>query len=651
MKLKNILITTASCVLTAAIAVGGTLAYLQNTDSDVNVMTTGSVYIAQHEYQRVVDANGNFVTDTIDDQTSYVLEDFEQGKALLPAAELDANGNSYNYGAGDWDTTTVRMSQKGSYGGMQVFTSENAVDKFVTVENTGKSAAFIRTLVAIECGSTNGALVGSSYHKTWAKNSIGIITINNNNYYLTEYVYAGAQLSDGSWRHENGVLPAGDTSYPNLSQVYIKSEATNEDMVALDGNNNGTLDILVLSQAVQAAGFADAKTALDTAFGKTADKAAEWFGGVMKEFTTDEWDGTADTSWYNDTDTEFVITTAEQLAGLAKLVDGGNTFEGKTINLGKNLDLDGKVFEPIGSYRKNLEFKGTFDGQEHTIFNMSQNTWALNNGYYYGDLGLGLFGKVRDAEIKNLVIDGTGISGESGMCGTVAAAAYGNCTFENITVKNTQVNDYQYYAGGIVGWASGNHVYKNINVDESTVIGSQWGDFGNCSGGIIGGCASGADILMEDCIVACRIDAVNDVVSAYQWYCYRNCGMLIGDTNNTATDEAVTNATAPNLTCENVTVIYGDWANYTYCEFAGTGYPYVRVQAGVSVDAYSNVRYGHPTDANGNKVVDDNHIHNEGEDHHMLIVFDQLYGGSAEHRYCTYGTASHEGVTVIYNNK
>ena len=161
----------------------------------------------------------------------------------------------------------------------------------------------------------------------------------------------------------------------------------------------------------------------------------------------------------------------------------------------------------------------------------------------------------------------------------------------------------------------------------------------------------GSDVF-EDCTIACRIDAVNDVVSAYQWYNYRNSGMLIGRVPQTITNgEVQTVKTPENVTCKNVTVIYDDWANYTYCEFAGTGYPYVRVQAGVSVDAYSNVRYGHPTDANGNTVVDDNHVHNAGEAHHELIAFDQLFGGPADHRYCYYGISEFEGVTVNYNNK
>ena len=371
-----------------------------------------------------------------------------------------------------------------------------------------------------------------------------------------------------------------------------------------------------------------------------------------------EWDGTADTSWYNEDATEFTLMTAAEFAGFAKLVDGGKTFEGKTIKLGADMDLeaydengDPICFDPIGSYRNKQAFKGTFDGQGYTIFNLNQNTWALNNGYYYGDLGLGLFGYVENATIKNLNIDGAEISGESAICGVVAGCSSGTTTYENIVVSNSKCNDYQYYAGGIVGWASGDQTFINCDVSESTTIGGQWGDFGNANGGVIGGISSSSTIYMKDCDIACRIDAVNDVVSAYPWYCYRNSGMLIGKTNVEATDEAVTNAAAPQLTCENVKVIYGDWANYHYCEFAGTGYPYVRAEAGTSVDAYSNVRYGHPTDANGNTVVDDNHVHNDGEAHMELITFNQLYGGPADHRYCIYGVAEHEGVTVIYNNK
>ena len=256
-RMKKVLLMCTAYVLVAALAIGGTVAYLQDDDSDVNVMTLGNVKIAQHEYERVVNADGTFATDTIDGVTSYVLKDFTQGKDLLPIVGDPSTG------AAGWDNTVVRMTQVDSYGSMQVFAGKNAQDKFVTVENTGRTDAYVRTLVAIEVGSTDGSLVGSSYHQTWTNNPVGTIEIDGNNYYVTEYVYAGGQLSDGSWRHGNGILPAGDTSYPSLSQVYIKSSATNEDMEKIDGNGNGTLDILVLSQAVQAAGFDNAEAALN----------------------------------------------------------------------------------------------------------------------------------------------------------------------------------------------------------------------------------------------------------------------------------------------------------------------------------------------------------------------------------------------------
>jgi predicted ribosomally synthesized peptide with SipW-like signal peptide len=286
MKFKNVLLTSLSFVLVAAVAIGGTFAYLTSQDSDVNVMTMGNVKIEQHEYQRVVNADGTYATATIDNQTSYVLEEFKQAKPLLPIVGDPSSPAGYPYAG--FDTTRVRMTQVNSYGSMEVFAGKNAQDKFVTVENTGKSDAFVRTLVAIEIGSTDGSLVGKSDRADtthdgslpWLLKNVGVIEIDGNNYALIEYLYLGAKLSNGSWRHEGGVLPAGDTTYPNLSQVYIGSEATNEDCEALDGNKNGTLDILVMSQAVQTAGFANAETALDTAFRDITSTNHPWTDGV-----------------------------------------------------------------------------------------------------------------------------------------------------------------------------------------------------------------------------------------------------------------------------------------------------------------------------------------------------------------------------------
>ncbi|MBQ7836703.1 MAG: hypothetical protein IJ389_05560 [Clostridia bacterium] len=612
--MKKILLTTLSLVLVAALAIGGTLAYLTDRDAKTNVFTIGNVDIRLNE-------------------------DFAHGSELIPGVDITKKPTITNTGKNDaWVWATIAIPA--------ALDSDDASKNVVHFNYNADSVAE---------GKWNWMKDGE-----W---NIDTVTIDGVKYNLYIVCY-------------DTVLTPGVTTEDVIYKVYMDdhididpegnlAHVENGEVTPLEWNINedGNPIIFVNAYACQVDSFATALEAVEA--------YKEQWAGLNGDYAPySYWDGaSADFAMFCSLDAdgepvigadgkyvvkdadEYVITSAAELAAFAKLVDAGETFEGKTVTLGNNIDLAGHVFDPIGSYRNDAAFKGTFDGRGYTIANMSQNTWALDNGYYYDDLGLGLFGLVENATIKNLVMDNASISGENGLCGTVAATAYGDCTFENITVKNSDVADYQYYAGGIVGWASGDHKYINCNIDESTVIGGQWGDFGNASGGIIGGAGASGNYYMKDCTVACRIDAVNDVVSAYQWYAYRNCGMLIGRTGHTATDDAVTNAAAPNLTCENVTVIYGDWANYTYCEFAGTGYPYVRVQAGTSVDAYTNIRYGHPTDANGNTVVDDNHVHNAGEDHHVLLVFDQLYGGPADHRYCTYGVATHDGVTVIYNNK
>ena len=367
MKLKNILLSGLSLVLVAALAIGGTVAYLQDDDSDVNVMTLGNVSIEQHEYERVVNADGTFATDTIDGVTSYVLKDFTQGKPLLPSAI-----NTTTWEGWDWDTTPVRMTQVDSYGGMQVFKSaSNAQDKFVVVENTGKSAAYVRTLVAVECGSTDGSLIGTSYHGTWAKTEIGKITIDGNDYMLLEYVYEGGQLSDGTWRHEKGILPANDTAYPNFSQVYIKSAATNEDMVALDGNGNGTLDILVVSQAVQVDGFDDAKTALKAGFGEAnATNVQAWFGDEKIPVVVSDADGLIEALEGGE---DVVLTDDVKIdpAGMSNAygTTGINVKNGQTIDgNGNTLNIKGaggtwdSGINTTGGIIKNITITGSFRG-------------------------------------------------------------------------------------------------------------------------------------------------------------------------------------------------------------------------------------------------------------------------------------------------
>lgn len=89
--------------------------------------------------------------------------------------------------------------------------------------------------------------------------------------------------------------------------------------------------------------------------------------------TMDTWDGTADTSWYDENETEFHLKTAKQLAGMAKLINNDTAyFKDKTVYLDNDLDLGGHEWISIGD-GANTEvgsFQGVFDGQSHVVYNL-----------------------------------------------------------------------------------------------------------------------------------------------------------------------------------------------------------------------------------------------------------------------------------------
>jgi hypothetical protein len=68
----------------------------------------------------------------------------------------------------------------------------------------------------------------------------------------------------------------------------------------------------------------------------------------------------------------FVIKTPEQLAFLAQSVKGGESYEGKFIVLGADIDLGGKEWLPIGLYKyentsgNDFPFNGNFDGKGYS---------------------------------------------------------------------------------------------------------------------------------------------------------------------------------------------------------------------------------------------------------------------------------------------
>ena len=128
--------------------------------------------------------------------------------------------------------------------------------------------------------------------------------------------------------------------------------------------------------------------------------------------SVDNWDGSADTSWYTSAPdaTEYHISTAEQLAGLAQLVNadqGKTNFAGKTFYLDNDIDLSGHEWISIGTVRggdcPEYSFCGVFDGQGHVISNLySHESYIEGADESHNLLRNALFGSVYNGEVKNL---------------------------------------------------------------------------------------------------------------------------------------------------------------------------------------------------------------------------------------------------------
>ena len=333
---------------------------------------------------------------------------------------------------------------------------------------------------------------------------------------------------------------------------------------------------------------------------------------------------------YTDSETEATkvieIYTWDDLKKLDAIVEGGNMLEGITVKLMNDIDLyemgaDGEpvTFNPIGA--NTSYFRGTFDGQGYTIKNMYQSGWALGYDWdHYGSIGL--FAYLWDATIKNVVIENAECFVEGGNVAAIAGCAWGDCTFEDIKVVNSTFATYNNRAGGIVGYTGGEgtFTFKNILVDEDTVIAGLWGSFDSSIGGIMGQLQSESKAVFENVTVECRLDIYNDVTAAYKYHAYRMCGMLIGripvDSNNQPILDNVTIG-------DDVNVVFGDWATYTYIWDDSLSYGCKRVEEGY---AYGGIDITLYPDATVTQRV-----------------FKSLFGGQ---QLGCYGQAEHEKVEV-----
>ena len=218
--------------------------------------------------------------------------------------------------------------------------------------------------------------------------------------------------------------------------------------------------------------------------------------GVFAESAADVWDGSADTSWYTSAPdaSEYHISTAEQLAGLAQLVNDKATpvlFGGKTIYLDNDLDLSGSQWTPIGNGDNFVRhFAGTFDGQHHKIMNLYH--------HYTGDelVRNGLFGVVSDGgTLKNLlVIDADIASNDGSLIAGILADWVNGGTVENCyTSGKIENNVGSKFVGGLIGQCTWSTQVKGCGSDAKVISTESNEDDVDTVGGLIGQWENSAD--------------------------------------------------------------------------------------------------------------------------------------------------------------
>lgn len=165
----------------------------------------------------------------------------------------------------------------------------------------------------------------------------------------------------------------------------------------------------------------------------------------------------SDTSWYTG-DGPYKLSDAADLFGFAKLVNEGNDFAGKTVELTGDIDLSGYVWMPIGN-RDERHFDGTFNGNGHSIMNMAVNT----AGYNYA----GLFGYVNsNGTVQNVRVAGSVTAQNVGYVGGIVGYIDGsvkNCLSE-VTVTST---GRAAAVGGVVGKAKTIDLCSNMGEVEA----------------------------------------------------------------------------------------------------------------------------------------------------------------------------------------
>ena len=301
---------------------------------------------------------------------------------------------------------------------------------------------------------------------------------------------------DGVMEGKSANFSSGKIGYNSTNGIFIGAEAYSTTTTPASGNYfEGIIEsVIIVNDYVYGADFSQAGSFVIVHEDTTI--RAIWEDTWARHYTMPEGSGTEEDP--------YRVSTASELAYFAykTQIQGKESYD--HIVLTDDIDLAGYDWLPMGRARgTNTGFRGTFDGQGHTISNLNVNVSGIAKNTEYG-----LFGLVDSgAVIKNFSIISGQVNGFDNSTGAVAGYAW-SATIENVrnyvdvvgatnvggivgqltrgtTISNTINNGNisgTHRVGGIVGGTEGVVATRSLSGVANTGTVTAY----DCTGGIIG---------------------------------------------------------------------------------------------------------------------------------------------------------------------
>lgn len=208
----------------------------------------------------------------------------------------------------------------------------------------------------------------------------------------------------------------------------------------------------------------------------------------------------------------YTVYTADGLMAWAEAAQGNLSLN---CTLTHDIDLSGTEWEPVGD-RKNV-YTGTFDGNGHTISNLTITKENLSFGDYCGMFGrVGTNATIQDLTLENVRLD---VGADGILIGALAGSNQGTISNCKVSGNISVTTDEMGYAGGVVGLMNSGfiqycHSSVSIQGGNSGSVGGVLG-FGDAT--VIKGCSFSGSVTGVHWVggIAGYCRFFNDMIGCY----------------------------------------------------------------------------------------------------------------------------------------